>query len=267
MERKEDSARHPQDPPQEEACQAPRQLAGIGLVLSPYEPEGTRLPSIDAIKHFITRIRQHLQCDVFREVMKMPILSAKCAQLAEENGPRRDIERDMDDLVFAPRAQLAQEGEVVFQVLQHVHQEHQIVARGVVPPDVGEPEMKPLILPAVGERQSARRNVISHQIAFAADSLLHQLQYFARAAADVADRPRLKTVSRHQLQHILRFPGRFVRVPEGIPPQVFAAGIELLRQSCSSQATEDAPRWAVAPHPATKRKSGPKELNEARPTK
>src|SRR5947208_1177945 len=77
---------------------------------------------------------------VFREMVQVRHGAARVDERARAHHHlRRELERDVEDLVFAPGAELAQEREVILDVLEDVDR-HDDIEERVLVEQVGEPE-------------------------------------------------------------------------------------------------------------------------------
>ena len=147
-----------------------------------------------------------------------------------EHRLRREVERDLEDLVHAPRADLLEEAEVVHDVLDDVEDEHQVERPGgpllrLVARDVDELEVQAVVraLQSVVDRH--RRDVVSPELALARQARLQLHEDLAEPAADLAHGPRRQAVPLHEGLDVLGLPRRLLRMPVGDKFVVFGARV------------------------------------------
>ena len=113
----------------------------------------------------------------------------------------------MDDLVLAPRPDLSQETEIVFQMFEDIHEEDDIEIRPFLFSDVRHSEMNSFFRPTLTKRERLRRDLIPPEGAFFMHSFLDSTQHLASATPDIADSFRREPIPGDHLENVLGFPG------------------------------------------------------------
>src|SRR5712692_7796621 len=93
----------------------------------------------------------------------------------------------MNDLVFAFRLQISQETEVVLEMFEDVHEQHQVEMHAFLASNVRIRETESLIRSALTECKGLWRDLISQECAVFGHALLHEPQNLSDPTSHIAN--------------------------------------------------------------------------------
>src|SRR6186997_2333514 len=189
---------------------------------------------VEMIEHGVSAILEGRERGLLREVVDVADGAARVEQgLAAQHFLRRELQRDVEDLVLGLVAQLPQEAEVILDVLEDVHRHHQVEADVGLVEQVGELEGEPLVRLLRADLVRVGRDLVAEESRRRLEVRGQRPQDLSRAAADLAHRLGDDAVAIQHARDVLRLPRRVVDVPVGVVTQVRTVGVDRFHGSLS----------------------------------
>src|SRR6185503_13962359 len=177
-------------------------------------------------------------CERGAVVMQVPELPSRPQLVVDEDSGDVHLQRNVEDDPWRERAQRAQEGKRVLDMLEHVDAQQQAELLPAVR-EVLAMERQALVLQALRALDRRRRDIVAGEQRARRKPGLQRAQDASRAAADLGDRQRqLAAGAAQQAKNLPRLPVAVLLVPRRIGRQVLAALVARHRSSKSQPSRE-----------------------------